>query len=374
MRRRIEWKNYLVIFLLIFVSVSPLISNNIRVSIISILIITHIKYLLKFTLDKKFIVLIFILSLFLIASMLDLLNINDTKYSVLNIYFPACFILGYALSKKYELTSYLRYIDNIVFISALFSIMGMIVIIFFPHLLRYLPSYTYGGFTHKTAYLFNVLYADGLLITRNAGFAREPGIYQMLLNLGMLSTITEERKRQIIRIIIYGIAIYLTKSTSGLIIYGFLVLKIIKDIPKARPLIFLTGILFLEQIYNTIIYQKTYKLIGSKSFDIRKVPMINAYRHGINHFFGIGNTGYDAVYSIYDIGSWDSYSQIFIRYGYLMLGLIFYISFHMMRKSLGLSIIIILTSLSQNIWYLVMITPIYFMCLDESPNSRKVRV
>lgn len=367
-----ETKNYFMVFLLVFVSVSPLISNITRVIIISGLVLINIRYLLRIKINKKFIYLLLISFLFIVVAALDILNINEQNYSVLNIYFPACFILGYMLSKRFTLDEYLMYIDRIAIISAAFSIFGMIIIIYFPTILSYLPNYNYGGFTHKTAFVFNVLYADGFLVTRNSGFAREPGIYQMLLNFGMLATINKKNKWQLLKIIVYGVAIFLTKSTAGLIIYSFMLIKILKDVPKAKYLLLISVLLFSKDIYEAIIYQATYKLLGSNSFQSRGVPMFNAYNYGKNHIFGIGNTGYDAVYKLYNLGSWDSFSQVFLRYGYLMFGSIIYVLIQLMKRNFTLFIIILVTSLSQNIWYLVLITPIYFMSLENRNTKRMV--
>lgn len=367
-----ETKNYFMVFLLVFVSVSPLISNITRVIIISGLVLINIRYLLRIKINKKFIYLLLISFLFIVVAALDILNINEQNYSVLNMYFPACFILGYMLSKRFTLDEYLMYIDRIAIISAAFSIFGMIIIIYFPTILSYLPNYNYGGFTHKTAFVFNVLYADGFLVTRNSGFAREPGIYQMLLNFGMLATINKKNKWQLLKIIVYGVAIFLTKSTAGLIIYSFMLIKILKDVPKAKYLLLISVLLFSKDIYEAVIYQATYKLLGSNSFQSRGVPMFNAYNYGKNHIFGIGNTGYDAVYKLYNLGSWDSFSQVFLRYGYLMFGSIIYVLIQLMKRNFTLFIIILVTSLSQNIWYLVLITPIYFMSLENRNTKRMV--
>jgi len=367
-----ETKNYFMVFLLVFVSVSPLISNITRVIIISGLVLINIRYLLRIKTNKKFIYLLLILFLFIVVAALDILNINEQNYSVLNMYFPACFILGYMLSKRFTLDEYIMYIDRIAIISAAFSIFGMIIIIYFPTILSYLPNYNYGGFTHKTAFVFNVLYADGFLVTRNSGFAREPGIYQMLLNFGMLATINKKNKWQLLKIIVYGVAIFLTKSTAGLIIYSFMLIKILKDVPKAKYLLLISVLLFSKDIYEAVIYQATYKLLGSNSFQSRGVPMFNAYNYGKNHIFGIGNTGYDAVYKLYNLGSWDSFSQVFLRYGYLMFGSIIYVLIQLMKRNFTLFIIILVTSLSQNIWYLVLITPIYFMSLENRNTKRMV--
>lgn len=356
---------YIMVFLLIFVSVTPLLSINGTVTILFILLVFNIKYIKVIKLNRKTFVLIMFSFLFSITASLDLLNVtNRYSYSILNLYFLMCFIIGYLVSIRFDLDSYLYYMEKIVFISALFSLVGMFILYYSPSTIANLPYYTYGGFTHKTGYLFNILFADGNLVIRNTGFAREPGVYQMLLNFGVTETINSKSNNKILKLIIYGLAIFLTKSTAGLVIYAVLLLKMLNDVPESRFLFGASFIIFANELSRELNYQTTYKLIGSETFYGRLQKTINAFNLGRTYLFGIGNTGYDSNYLSYNIGAWDSYGQIFIRYGYFMLLAYLYLLFKLAQKNLGIFLIIALTSLSQGIWFNVFLTPIYFMAFD----------
>lgn len=363
---RKEILNIITIFLVIFISVSPLLPTSIFALFLFLIIALNLKYLKTFKLNKKLGILIIILWYLILNGVLDLRN-YDQFFSPnnLNLYFPLCFITGYLLSERFTYEKYLSYLDKIVFFGAIFSLIGMLIINFYPTLVSSLPNYTYGGFTHKTGIFFNVLYADGMIVNRNTGFAREPGVFQLLLNIGVLATIRDKSKNQTLKLIIYGLSLYLTKSTAGLIIFSFLLIKMIIEIPTIKYLLLVIIPFFLNEIYSTIVYQTENKLVGSSSFASRMEPTKNAFRIGIFNFFGLGNTGYDKLLNTYNIGAWDSFGQIFIRYGIVMLALFLYLLYKISKMDFGMFLIIFFTSISQGTWFIVLLTPIYFMAFNR---------
>lgn len=368
-----KWRQ-LEVLALVLLSVSPLLENSIRFPIILALFLLRAKSFLRQPVARGTVLLFLLLiTAMVFASCLDVGNCTGgAQFSILNIYYPVCLAYGLVVSSFYSLSELLRYLGNIAYVGACFSLVGMAVIYFAPSLIAFLPSYTYGGYTHKTAFVFNILYADGFLVTRNAGFAREPGVFQMLLNIGVLAEIENKRVGQILRLVVLGIALVLTESTIGLAIYAFLILKMIKSVPSAKYLLLIVVLGFSVQIGQMISYQLTTKLVGSDSFGIRYDPMIRAFEVGASHFFGLGNTGYTLTYAAGGYGSFDSFSQLLMRYGYIPFTLICLLYLGIAKCNFWLFLILFLTSLSQCIWYEPLITTLLFVSFSQmKPSSER---
>ncbi len=358
-------RRILEMILLTVVSFSPLLSNYLKVVLIIVLIALNVKSFK--TIDKKQVLILFLIfSVFVIGTMCDLRNISSIgELSVLNLYFPLCFFLGFIISRKYKIDEYLYYLEKVVFIVAVFSIIGVFIYSFFPSLVYSLPTYSYYDTNHKTAYIFNILLDEGGIVHRNAGIAWEPGAFQFLMNLGVYAYIRIGNKISFFKIIIYGLAILFTKSTAGIIIFAFITFNILKRNKVARYFIPILILMFVDSIRQEFLYQYNYKLFGSYAFETRLEPMLNAYQMGINHFWGLGNSGYDLLYRDLGLGAYDSFAQIFIRYGYPLLIFISFLLLRLLKNYKTLFLILFVTFLSQTIWFFPLITPFYFMSIKK---------
>lgn len=67
-------------------------------------------------------------------------------------------------------------------------------------------------------------------------------------------------------------------------------------------------------IHEEVAFQLQNKLIGSVAFAARYEPLVNAIKISWNRLFGLGSTGYDELLKSMKIGSFDSYTQILMRY------------------------------------------------------------
>lgn len=353
---------------LILISFSPLISNPIKAALTLLLVIMNLRVLR--TVDaKKFFILFVLMTVFLLSTIYDLRNVSTiTQLNILNLYFPLCFLLGYIISEKYSILEFIKFIEKVVFIITIFSIVGVIIYSFFPDVIRYLPTYHYYHTNHKTAYLFNVLLSNGSIIKRNAGIAWEPGAFQFLLNLGVYSYLKLNKEVKVWKIIVYGIAVISTKSTAGLGIYLFITFKVLIEHKNARWIILAIIMIYFNSIKEEIIYQLDYKLYGSFAFENRMHVTINAFKTGFLNPFGLGNSGYDAYLTHLKIGAWDSFGQIFVRYGYPLLIIIISLMTKLFMKDRMLFIIVFISFLSQGVWYFPLITPFYFMWKNDSTH------
>lgn len=363
----------LEVFLLILISFSPLISNAMKAGLALLIILINIKIFTNKINAKKLLLLIFLMSLFILSALYDLRNISSiSQYSILNLYFPLCFLLGYIISEKYSFSEFLTLIDKIVFIAAIFSLIGVVIYTFLPNLINYLPSYQYYHTSHKTAYIFNVILDyGGNVVKRNAGIAWEPGAFQFLVSIGLYSYLKTTKKINLFKIAIYAIVVITTRSTAGIIIFIFLTWKLLLTDKKARILIIISLLAFSGLIAEELMYQYRYKLFGSYAFETRLEPLLNAFNEGRNHFLGMGNSGYNEQLNNLRIGAWDSFGQIFIRYGYPMLVIITSLLIKIFSRDKTLFTIMSVTFLSQGIWYFPMVTPFYFMWYKKNSNRGK---
>ena len=365
----------LEVFLLILISFSPLISNAMKAGLALLIILINIKIFTNKINAKKLLLLIFLMSLFILSALYDLRNISSiSQYSILNLYFPLCFLLGYIISEKYSFSEFLTLIDKIVFIAAIFSLIGVVIYTFLPNLINYLPSYQYYHTSNKTAYIFNVILDyGGNVVKRNAGIAWEPGAFQFLVSIGLYSYLKTTKKINLFKIAIYAIVVITTRSTAGIIIFILLTWKLFLTDKKARILIIISLLAFSGLIAEELMYQYRYKLFGSYAFQSRLDPLLNSFNEGRNHLFGMGNSGYNAQLNSLNIGAWDSFGQIFIRYGYPMFIIITAVLIKIFSQNKMLFTIIFVTFLSQGIWFFSIVTPFYFISYKKKSSISNIK-
>lgn len=77
---------------------------------------------------------------------------------------------------------------------------------------------------------------------RNYGIFREPGVFQMYLNLALMFELKEEKNGREKRVVIFLIAIFLTFSTAGYIICGIIVMVQVTQ-SESRNINFYFGII-----------------------------------------------------------------------------------------------------------------------------------
>lgn len=354
-------KGYIEIIILILASFSPLLPQPLKAILVFLLIIANYKYLLKLKKNKGIALGVF-LAIFVISFALDLRNISGvSQINILNLYFPMCILLGYIISEKYTLNQFFYYLDKIIFVISVLSLIGVFIYTFTPGIVSKLPSYNYYQTTHKTAFIFNLLTnGPDRVLERNAGIAWEPGAFQFLANLGLYSYLYTTKKTNLLKIAIYSAVVITTKSTSGIFIFMAITFKLFLEDKKARYLILSSIIVFGGLIMKELMYQVKYKLVGSYAFQMRLDPFLNAFNEGKNHFFGMGNSGFDIFYRNSNKPPWDAFGQLFIRYGYPLFIYIIICLSKLIKNQKILFVILIITFISQNVWFFPIITPFYF--------------
>lgn len=367
--KSINAKNYLEILVVILISISPLISNPLKILLAACLILVNLKYI-KYIKKGQIVVLFLFLSIFILGFTKDVFEARFfSDFSPLNIYYPICFLLSCLIAIKYGKNNFLYIIEKITFIIAIISIIGYFSYLLYPNIINYLLSYNYYNTTHKTAILFNVLTVENYIVLRNTGVASEPGLYQLLLNIALYTYLKNTAKISNKKVLVYSIAIITTASTAGLIAFAFIIFRFLFNNIKTTLSIIIFMVIFSPILYDQILYQFQNKLFGSYAFETRYEPFENTLEIAKNNILGLGNTGYNYYFNGFIQPSFDSYTQVFVRYGYGMLLLILLLLFNIGIKDKIIFIILLITFTSQGVWFVPLVAVLYFLYLDE--NKRK---
>lgn len=352
----------IIVLLLIMISVSPLLNATLIISTSALIILSSMYWQIR--IKRKLVLnfdIIFIVTVFAITGLIDGFNVDDNSaYSILNFAYPAFFLGGYFIAKILDTKDFFYAFEKVVFCLALLSLVGMSIYFINDSLVYSFPTYSFNNKTHHTILFFNYLFEDGWMIVRNSGMAWEPGVFQLLLNIG-LHLHLKENKENIFKTLIYITSIFFTKSTMGFLILFLNIYKIFKVNKLTIALVAGVSVLYLPILYETYIYQMEYKLLGSSAFNYRLDPMMNALDY-LAYPFGIGNTKYNYLLNFINIGSFDSYTQIFLRYGYTVLFYVIYKIYKIYTSfDKSLAIFLFLGYLSEPLWGFILFTTIYYL-------------
>jgi len=365
---------FLDIFMLIIISVSPLINpDTLKPLLFILLFFLNFKYLFIVKV-KDFCILAVLFCLFSLSSLWDLRNINILyDYSLHNFYIPLGLLIGFEYSKKYNIDDFLNVFEKIIFLVSILSLIGYFVVRLQPEIVYYLPSYSYRHTIHKTMFFYNIT-----SLNRNTGIAWEPGMFQILPNIALYYYIKCHKKElNFFVILIYLITIYTTLSTTGflLLMFNFLYLfytllfKYKKIIIKILFFIFI--FLLIPLLGTQLEYHLEHKLFGTVSFQKRIIPFVNALEDASNNLLGLGNTGYNIKYKDgSQQGAWDSIGSILQRYGFPMCIFLLFLLFKTTFFSYPLIFIFFfVTFFTETFWFFPLVTPFYFWWPNSKSND-----
>ena len=364
-QKTIGFAGTLEIFLLTILTFSPLIPRIISIPVIFLMILCGLWHLLKdrtaASVETSFIILILF---FIISMTLDVINtLSGEPYSLVNFLYPVYFVCGYFVAKKYDRDEFYTALEKITFIFAILSLVGMSVYFINPSWIYSFPTYTHNDSTHHTIFFFNYLFSGTWMSVRNCGMAWEPGAFQILLNIAFQISIQNHKKKKLFfRICIYTLAIIMTRSTIGYVILAINIISLLKKHKKYIPLVSIVFALGLFLIIPELIYQLEYKLFGSSAFNARFEPMINALKHSWYRPFGMGSTAYNSIYESAELGSYDCYTQILLRFGYPVLILVMAKILKIFKfDNKCIAIILMISFLSEPVWGSPLITSMYYL-------------
>ncbi|MCL1096426.1 hypothetical protein [Shewanella gelidii] len=363
----------LYVFSIVFLSISPIFSYHTRIGALGFVILWGSIRIFKNPSEYVLVTkndLVLLLYAFCIFSLSLSTDIYYAQLYGLNTFsfllFPCFFIYGYVVSKTLSFDDFATRFEKIVVFLSVVSLCIYLFVSVFPSTINYFFTYEYEGFSAKTVILLNVLIPDGQVLFRNAGVASEPGLYQLILNLALHFRLLRLKKLDLASTALI-MSIVTTDSTVGIFICF-----VILCFNLSLRLIFMLApvvIMSFSIIVDLFFYHLEYKLFGSVAFNGRMLPILNLIDLAAEYPLGMGSVLYTHYLEILNIGGWDSYSQLYIRYG--IQGLLFGVIclFILMKESILLFFIVSVTLLSQNVFFIPFLVVLYFYAI----NAVKVR-
>lgn len=225
-----DFKNYLLVFFMLLISSgsSPFISNIYAVFTVLVFIVLKFywqvfnnKYLAKVYKLILFLIVLYLVGIFLqFGVLLDFFYLSRYVSSILIVS-----ILYIGLNENFFV-----YLEKVIFflvvVSLIFFSIQLISFSFLYNLTStffdLLPSEKSSYITERTFYSSILFYttnegSSAFVDQRNCGFVFEPGYFSFFINLGLLITLVLHNFRKKNRLIVYGLALISTFSTTGIL-------------------------------------------------------------------------------------------------------------------------------------------------------------
>ena len=161
--------------------------------------------------------LLFLLLLYVFTMLLSGLLFSNLKQTLILI---ICITMGFTVANFVRYSRFKRIYRNFMLFLAIFSLVTFAVSFLFPSLISALPIAKNDTLTYRNA-IFSVIATNDLSI-RNYGFFWEPGAFAIFLNIALLFEMTD-KSQNIVRLLIFAVAIVTTLSTLGIICLAILI-------------------------------------------------------------------------------------------------------------------------------------------------------
>lgn len=357
---------------LVFAAVTPLVGSEIKfiLNSFALLYISSI-HTINQKQDKYINILIFMILFFsLIILVFDFYQYIITGvFSALSVAVPIYFYLAYRVSFKFSDLKLDVVLENIIFYISVVSIISYLLL-WYGNLHNFATDYHYYDSNHLTVYFYNIMLNEAGIVYRNTGIASEPGLFQVLVNIGLFLSI-QKNNNSPFRMLVYTLSVLLTLSTAGIVILILIYLHLIKKHlfikSNIKYLYFVFFLFFI--IYSDLNYHIENKLLGSDSFEGRFNPIMDTLNTLIEYPFGLGNVAFDQVYKTSGSAAFESFGMILARYGLGMFISIGALYAKLLKRNVILFFIVIVTFFSQPIW----LTPL-FNILIINYASRKSKL
>lgn len=363
-------RTYVMAFVLLFATISPVVPIPAKVAILSVCALLLLPHAMRRQ-NTDLTLLAAFAAVTAYALLVDWLSLRGHVGSPTNsmYYMPFGLVVGLVIARAFSIDTFMGCLENITF---WMTVAGLVLFAFAmasPGLADRLPGYQVEDALNHTAYVVNFIYADGFLMHRFTGFASEPGVMQMLLNLSLYYSLKKGRAAFHPRHLIYVAGIVTGASTAGFVVFAVIVFLFASG---ARRLFAAVAFAVALPLLTPLIqYQLDNKSVGSTSFDARWQPSANAWQIIKDRPSGIGSVEYTERLRNYDIGSFDSFTQAGMRYGIQGAILLLFCLFIVARMNLGIGLILALSFLTNSFWYLPVFSCFYFWATQ--PRRRPQR-
>ncbi len=353
------FERYMVLFLFIFVFATPLFGASVKASFaVATLAIVLI---MKPTLSKReanWIVIALIL--FAPSILIDCYFLTQyNSLSITGFFIIFITILSILIANRIDGYATILAYANLVTTLTLVSVVSFLIVQASPSILSFAFRYDYYGFTGLSLGFQNFVMADGIVVYRNAGFASEPGTFQIFINIS--AAIFFHLKRMTFsRFLILAAGIITANSTAGLLTFAAIV--VFASDSRYRLLAALVALVASSQVLTLALTHYESKFLSEYAFLGRFLPIVNALDIVRQHPLGFGTVRYDQFLEARQIGSHDGYTQTLMRFG--IFGFLFFIGslFVLARSRHGIALTIAIGSVTN---YLLPIPAIaFFLFVD----------
>ena len=290
---------------------------------------------------------------------LDLVRSNE--FYVKGLGFWVAMVAGFVISSQVHKEDLFAAIRSCVMWTLIPGLLLWLLAVLVPSLIDFGPLIEYGGLELRTFGVTNFQYADDILVLdRFTGFASEPGLTQLFLNLALWSYLSQHAGRVRWQSMLIMVALVFTRSTTGI---ALMLLVLASTMPWRKLLVGIGALLLLlpGYLYRFFSYQIEEKLIGSSSFAIRydRYDFLTN-RDLFDVLAGYGNHYYMNEIVPENLAGWDSFLQLAQVYG-LWFPLFLFVALCLVnRKHWVAAIIIVATFFAQSIWMMPIIVCFYF--------------
>ena len=354
--KQISKGRFVFLAICLFVTTSPIFGEIATVAFTLASLITLL-FTVKFYNRSAVTMILCFIALVLPMTLYDLFQSVDRGFVTLSfLAIPTFLIFGFVLSQSTSEADLFDVYEKIILYLSIPSSVVYLLFFLFPEIAYSAPEYNFRESTHRTFIVLNVLLNPDLVM-RNSGFASEPGFYQILINVALYIRL-KRLKRPDFVCMFYAVVVLSTLSTAGIVVTAFLLSTVLTW--QYRVILLMLVLFFLGIVQEFVLEQYKIKVENDIVFDRRFTPSANAILFFLENPFGIGAFQYIYVYERLDIGSWDAFTQIALRYGLLgLLGLGFLFSNLFKRNPVLLSLLC-LSFLTSPIWFYPAIAILYF--------------
>ncbi len=355
-------RSYLVLFLA-FISITPLFEAGAKVIILFLYIVSLTAFFkLKTSLPR----LIVLLILFIYILLLELFTaeIHQLELSPFLVLVIISIIAAYLTHEAIGLDFRNTFIsfEKYFFVFALTSLIVYFLVLAFPSISTYSLSYTYGGFSSRTLLILNFYTTESGILPRNVGVASEPALWQLIVLFSMILHFRYSQRINLLRVLIYSVVVFSTGSSLG--IFALLIVSLFLLSFKQILAILSASVIFFTFIMDSNSFIFVSKVSENYMIE-RYTPTYNSLSASMLNPFGYGSSYYDENVMKEDIGGHDSLSQILYRYGLVGLILFLVLISLSFRNSIEIALLILLTSLSQTVWFLPFVLLILFQVIRQ---------
>jgi hypothetical protein len=253
------------------------------------------------------------------------------------------------LASQIDLNKFVSDYLDVTWFLVLFSISVFFFAQIFPAVYGFGLSYEYYGYPGVSFVLQNFMFTGDRISLRNAGFTSEPGIFQIYINLAVALAL-HTRQLTFFRLFVYGIGLFTANSTGGFLVFGSILL--LASPIKLKIGVIAASVIGAGFISEIALQHYEAKILTEYAFLGRLDPFVNAVNTALQHPLGFGTIRYTEFLEILDIGSFDTYSQIFIRFGITGLFLWMFLVFRLTSMNIGVGLVLALSAVTNNVFFL----------------------